>query len=399
MKTWLNKNIIGFSLASFFSDFCHEMTLAILPMYIQGITGVIYAPFTLGVIQGTADIASTAMKLISGFVADKVKRYKPFLVVGYGLTAFVALIGTTKNLFMILWYSIIAWMSQGIREPLRDTWISKIVSPECYGRVFGFHRASDTLGALCGPLSAFMLLHYNFSITSVFMFALVPGLLAVVPIVLLTHEEKRENVGGVAEKSDITLRNQLSQLPLDFIYFLGVMLIFGFANFNKTLFIYRAQSLLQQHDMSLHVAAGWALLLYTLYNIVRACGEFGMGILSDYIQRKNILAIFGFGLFSVTAVCFVIPAPHISMLSLFFACAGFSAGTVKSLEKSYAATLLPESVRGTGLGLLQTVNGIGNLCSSLIVGGLWSFVSPVAGFVYAAVLSCVAMCMMFGRRG
>lgn len=398
MKQWLNRNIIGFSLASFFSDFCHEMTIAILPTYIQGITGALYAPFTLGLIQGIADVASTMMKLISGFVADKVSCYKPFLVVGYGLTGIVAFIGTTKNVVMILFYSIIAWMSQGIREPIRDTWISKIVSPQFYGRVFGFHRACDTLGALCGPLCAFILLKYNVSIAAVFMFALIPGLLAVVPILFLTHEEKAERVTGSVEKSVITFRDQLTQLPRDFNYFLMVMLVFGLANFNKTLFIYRAQSLLAQHDMSLHMATGWALLFYVLYNSVRACGEFGMGVASDYMSRKNLLAIFGFGLFSVTTLCFLIPATTITMLFLFFACAGFSAGTVKSLEKSYAATLLPEHVRGTGLGLLQAVNGLGNLCSSLMVGGLWSFISPVAGFVYAALLSFTAMGMLLIRK-
>lgn len=52
-----------------------------------------------------------------------------------------------------------------------------------------------------------------------------------------------------------------------------------------------------------------------------------------------------------------------------------------------AADLLPEEIRGTGYGVLATVNGLGDLLSSMVVGFLWTAVSPAAGFLYAGTLS------------
>lgn len=393
-KNWLNSNIIGFSIASFFNDFCHEMTTALLPSYISQISGAAYAPLFLGLIQGVADVAATGMKLVSGLIADRAFFYKPYLIIGYGLTSVVGLIGTTSNIALILFYKSVAWMARGLREPIRDTWISKIVTPQFYGRAFGFHRACDTLGALVGPLCAFIFLKFGFSLTSLFLFAIIPGMLSTVPIIFLTHENKKEQ----PIKNTISFMHQIKKLPSEFNYFIWVMFVFGIANFNQVLFLYRAQEFVSAQSISSVIATGWALLLYIIFNFIRGLSEFGMGALSDYYNRRKLLALFGFGFFSLTSIFFMIPTTNKFFLCVFFACAGLSAGTVKSLEKSYAATLLPEDVRGVGLGVLQTVDGIGDLCSSLIVGALWSFVSPLAGFLYATIISCVAMIMLLIRK-
>jgi hypothetical protein len=51
------------------------------------------------------------------------------------------------------------------------------------------------------------------------------------------------------------------------------------------------------------------------------------------------------------------------------------------------AQRLPSEVRGLGYGVLGTVNGLGDLFSSIIVGLLWTYATPGAGFGYVAVLS------------
>ena len=393
MKQWLSKNLVGFSTASFLNDFCHEMTTALLPSYIHHIAGSAYAPFFVGLIQGIADAASTAMKLLSGFLADRVPFYKPFLVIGYGLTSIVGLMGTTSSLFLILLYKTVAWMARGLREPLRDTWLSKIVSPDYYGRAFGFQRFCDTLGALVGPLCAFILFKLNFSFTIIFLLAIVPGLASMLPILFLTQEQKPE----IKTRQPLNFYQELQQLPSNFVYFLLIMLLFGCANFNQMLFIYRAQELLQVHATSAPLAIGWTLLFYTFFNLIRGLSEFGMGALSDFYDRKLLLALFGFGLFGITTLFFMFNITQLWLFFLFFALAGMSAGTIKTLEKAHAATLLPEKVRGTGMGLLQTVDGIGDLVSSL-VGALWSWISPLAGFAYAVALSFAALALFLIKK-
>ncbi len=392
MKSWLNRNMIGFCSASFFGDWCHEMTTGILPMFVAQLVGPMYVPIALGLIQGVADAAATVTKLLSGWLADRVPYYKPFLIVGYAFVGiFLALIGTTHSVIMVFIYKVGAWLTKGIREPMRDTWIAKIVPPAFYGRAFGLQRAWDTLGALIGPLTVFVLLQRNYTLSSIFFLSGIPAIFAALSIIILTKEDKAETEPGALLV--VSFKEQMKALPSEFIYFLWIMFLFGVGNFNIVLLIYRVQDLFGQGH-SFMVATAQGVLLYAFFNIIRACGEFGMGTLSDYVDRKKLLALFGFGFFGITALGFMVNTISIWFWLLFFGCAGFSAGTVKALEKAHAAYILPESVRGTGMGILQSVDGIGDLLSSIIVGALWSTIAPGAGLLYAAVLSFVAMVLL-----
>lgn len=394
MKQWLNKNLIGFSLASFFNDFCYEMATAILPEFVNLITGAGAAPLALGIIQGVSDAASTIMKLVSGWLSDRAAYYKPYLIFGYGLTGiFIALIGTAQSIIIILIYKTIAWMARGLREPMRDTWLSKTVDPQYYGHAFGFERAADTLGALIGPICAFIMLQLGYSLQTIFFVAIIPGILSMLPIIVFTKETKEQ-----AKKESVNFWGQVKHLPPEFNFFIAIMFLFGIANFNQALLIYRAQSVLSGQATSSVVATTWAILLYACFNVIRGISEFGIGSLSDYVNRKNLLAIFGFGFFGITGLGFMINSTQLTVWFLFFAIAGISAGTVKALEKAHAATLLPENVRGTGMGVLQTCDGIGDLISSLIVGGLWTFAGPNVGFIYAAVLSFISMLILLIKK-
>jgi len=390
MKSWLNRNMIGFCSASFFGDWCHEMTTGILPMFVAQLVGPAYAPVALGSIQGVADAAATVTKLLSGWLADRVPYYKPFLIVGYGLAGmFLMLIGTAHSIGAVFVYKVGAWFVKGIREPMRDTWIAKIVPPAFYGRAFGLQRAWDTFGALIGPLSVFVLLKMNVSLSSIFFIAGVPAFFSVLSIVFLTQEETPQKSSGHA----LHFIEQIKALPSEFIYFLWIMFLFGVGNFNAALLIYRVQDLFGQGH-SFIIATTQGVLLYAFFNIIRACGEFGMGTLSDYVDRKKLLAIFGFGFFGITALGFVVNTTSLWFWMFFFGCAGMSAGTVKALEKAHAAYILPEEVRGTGMGILQSVDGVGDLISSLVVGMLWSTVAPAAGLIYAAALSFISMALL-----
>ncbi len=394
MKSWLNRNVIGFCSASFFGDWCHEMSTAILPMFVAQLIGAAYAPLALGLIQGFSDAVSTAAKLFSGWLSDRVPFYKPFLIIGYGLVAiFLPLIGTAQSIIAILLYKIVAWFGRGLREPMRDTWLASVVSASSYGKAFGLQRAWDTLGALIGPILTFVLLKMNYAFPSIFFIAFIPGLCAALSILLITTEEKRE----YHEDEKVTFFSTIKQLPSEFIYFLSIMFLFGCGNFNQALLIYRVQELLG-YEQSAIVATAEGVLLYAFFNIIRAISEFGIGTLSDYGNRTTLLAVLGFGGFGITALGFMVNTASLWFWLLFFGCAGLSAGTVKVLEKAQASFMLPEPMRGVGFGILHSLDGVGDLISSVIVGLLWSYGSPTIGLTYAAMLSFGAMILLLMKK-
>jgi MFS family permease len=394
VKKWMNKSIVGFCSASFFADWCQEMGISILPIFISQLSGPVQAPFVLGIVQGIADAGSTGMKLLSGWLADRVMFYKPFLIVGYGVAGiFFALIGFAKTVWLVLVCKVIAWLAKGIRQPMRDTWITKIVPSSSYGRVFGIQRAWDTLGALAGPLSAFILLKMQFPLTSIFLIAIIPAFFSVASIIFFTEEEGWQRDSA----AKIHLVTQLGNMPKDFTFFLFVLCLFGLGSFNHALLIYRVQTLFG-YEGSLIVATTSGVLLYAFFNAIRAVSELSIGALSDYVNRKYLLAIFGFGFFGVTCLGFMATTTHIFHWILFFGCAGVSAGTIKVLKKAHAAYIMPYDSRGVGLGLVEAIEGLGNLFSSTAVGFLWMHATPTAGLMYAAILSFISMVLLIFKK-
>jgi len=142
-------------------------------------------------------------------------------------------------------------------------------------------------------------------------------------------------------------------------------------------------------------AAGVSMLLYTIRNIAQALADYGIGSLSDRMGRKSLLALFGFFLFGITSVGFIYAA-DLYFFTLLFILSGISAATYTALEKAYAADLLPSNMRGTGYGILQTIDGIGDFVSSFVVGIIWALISPELSFVYAASLSFVSTLLLLG---
>jgi MFS family permease len=108
----------------------------------------------------------------------------------------------------------------------------------------------------------------------------------------------------------------------------------------------------------------------------------------------------GYLLAAVMSIGFIFAPARLPELIGLFGLAGFYVAIQDTLEKSVAAELLPREIRATGFGVLATVNGVGDFFSSIIVGFLWTEVSPAAGFIYAAALTAMGgLLLLFSSRG
>lgn len=384
---WLNRNVVGLGLTSFFSDFSHEMATAILPMFLSSIGASAAA---LGIIEGVADAVSSFVKLGAGWVSDKVGRRKPIVTLGYSLTAVAkATFALATSWWHVLLGRVIGWFGRGIRTPLRDAILADSIPPEATGRAFGFHRAFDTLGAVAGPLAAFLLagmLTYR----QIFLMTLLPGLLSVAAIVFLVKERPR------AANQELRFWRTVHGLPKQFKRFLIGVGIFGIGDFAHTLLILRAGDLLTP-PLGATQAGQLAVLLYLFHNVLYALASYPIGALGDRFGKRGLLA-FGYSLSVLMDFGFVIAVPSFWYLALLFALGGIYLGIEDALEGAIAADLLPEEVWGIGYGVLATVNGVGDFASSIIVGALWAGVGPMAAFAYAALLSAFGAVVLLRVR-
>ena len=130
------------------------------------------------------------------------------------------------------------------------------------------------------------------------------------------------------------------------------------------------------------------MALYVLHNIVYASCALIAGWLADHFRKTFVLAT-GYALAAVMALVIILTPMSLWMLRIVFILGGIYVAVEETLEDSLCAELVAKERHGMAFGVLATVNGVGDLLSSVIVGALWSRVGIAAAFGYSAILFCV----------
>ena len=156
----LGRNVIALSAVSFFTDVSSEMIYPLIPVFLTTVLGA--SASAVGIVEGAAESTAALLKLVSGWLSDRVTRRKPLVVAGYALASVVRpLIGLAQRVAQVAAIRVSDRIGKGIRTAPRDALIADSVDPSVRGRAFGFHRAADHAGAVVGPLIAFAVLRWE----------------------------------------------------------------------------------------------------------------------------------------------------------------------------------------------------------------------------------------------
>jgi MFS family permease len=377
---WLNRTVLGIGLASLFSDWSHEIATSVMPAFLATM-GV--AAAWLGLIEGVSDGLSGFAKMASGYYTDRFSRRKPIAVAGYVVTALgTASFALAAAAWHVLLARSLAWLGRGVRTPVRKALLAGSVTPESYGRAFGFERMMDTCGAIVGPASAVILLAaVDHRYPALFAWTLLPGLLAAALIGFVVVERERRPV------KHISFGASLRALPKPFRRFLVAVALFGAGDFAHTLLILLATQRLTP-SLGAARAASLAVGLYLLRNVLYATCAFIAGWLADRVDKRRLLAA-GYALAAAMALAIIALPASVGTLALVFALGGVYVAVEETLEDSLCAELVDEAHHGMAFGTLATVNGVGDFLSSVVVGALWTWAGTTAAFGYCGLL-CLA---------
>jgi MFS family permease len=362
------------SLVSFFADFSSEMVYPIIPLFITGTLG---APvLAVGVVEGVAEGTANLTKLISGRWADQAGVRKPFVVAGYGLAAFgklilgiapawpIALIGRTSDRF-----------GKGIRGAPRDALLADFTDESNRGRVFGFHRSMDTLGAVVGPLVGLAFLAVGVRLRLVILLAVVPGIVSVLVLKWLPERKAEPLAPG-----ETRVVPGASALPAAFYLLLGITTVFMIGNSSDAFLILRSK------DLGLTTTL--VVLAYVGYNLVYTALSFPAGVVSDHIPRSWLMVI-GYLIFAAAYAGFAMAGSSWTVWPLFAVYGAYIAFT-DGVSKALVSDLAPKEVRSSAMGLFQGVGGLAALVASITAGVLWDQVSDSAPFALGAICALVA---------
>jgi len=131
-----------------------------------------------------------------------------------------------------------------------------------------------------------------------------------------------------------------------------------------------------------------------LHNILYAGFAFVAGWLADRFDKRALLAA-GYTLAAFMALLLVLAPMNLPILAVVFVLAGIYVATEEALEDSFAAELVHQDHHGMGFGVLATVNGVGDLVSSVVVGLLWSAAGYRVAFAYSAVLFAIGAVLVW----
>ena len=378
-RSALGGNVLALSTVSLLNDAASEMIYPLLPLFVTGVLGA--SPALLGLIEGVAESTASFVKLGSGWISDRARRRKPFVLWGYSIAAFARpLIALTTSAWQVLVIRFVDRVGKGLRSAPRDALLADSVDASFRGRAFGIHRAADHAGAVLGPLIAsLLLLALADDLRSMFLFALIPGVLAMAVVIFGVQEARHTE-----ERERTKLRLSLRELSPELRRFLPVLALFTLGNATDAFLLLRAEQL--------GVPLALLPMLWAVHHIAKMAASAPGGALADRFGPRRVIAA-GWLMYAVAYVGFAVAdtAMHAWLL---FAAYGLFYGLTEAPEKALVAALSTGTRRGSAFGAYHFAIGMAALPASVLFGVIWQTWSPEAAFLTAAGLALSALLLL-----
>lgn len=385
MKPRLSPTVLWLGVVSLLTDAAGEMIFPLMPLFLTGVLG---APLPyVGLIEGAAESTASLLKIYFGRLSDRLPRRKPLVVFGYGLAGLVRpLMGLAQGPLQVLLIRLADRFGKGVRSSPRDALLADATPRDLRGRAYGFHRAMDNLGAVLGPLCAFTLLGLGLGLRQVFLWALVPGALALITVAFLVRERPRE-VPPALSGPGVALSEVPARAPLPGAlrrYYLA-LLLFSLGNSSDAFLLVWARGA--------GVPQAHIPLLWMVHNGIKSALNVPLGALSDRIGRRRLILL-GWALYALIYLGFATAGGVAAAWGLMAAYAVYY-GLLEGAEKALVADLSPPHARGRAFGWFHGIVGLAALPASLLCGLLYNSgaadgTGPLRAFGLGAALSALA---------
>lgn len=380
---YLTRTVWILCIVSLLTDTASEMLYPVMPIYLESIG---FSVLFIGVLEGVAEALAGLSKGYFGKMSDLMGKRVPFVRIGYALSA------VAKPMIVIFSYPI--WVlfarsadrfGKGIRTGARDAMLSAESSAATRGRVFGFHRAMDTMGAVLGPCFALVYLHfYPENYHSLFFIALIPGLMAVLATFWL-KEKTQTKAHAVTHNSFFSFLHYWKQSPATYRKLVLGLLLFALFNSSDMFLLLKAKNAGMDDTKVIGI--------YILYNLAYALFAFPMGILADRLGLKNIFIL---GLIVFSAVYFGMAFTQSTMvMAALFVMYGLYAAANEGISKAWISNIVKKEDTATAIGTYAGLQSVCSLLASSITGFVWFTFGAIAAFILTAIITLLLVIYFF----
>lgn len=381
----LSGNVFALSVVSFLNDTSSEIIYPLLPVFLALTLGA--SPFAIGLIEGFAESVAAFIKLFSGYLSDKFNKRKLPVFLGYSLAALTRpLLAFVATWQQVLFVRLTDRVGKGIRGAPRDAILASSVPPDKRGLAFGFNRAADHLGAVFGPVAAFILLYFLATnpddptaqdYRQVFLFASVPVALGLFVIVFFVKEKQIDHTEET-EKPKIKL--SLKEFDGNFKRFLVVIALFTLSNSTDAFLLLRAEQA--------GIGVAFLPILWMALHFSKVIFSLIGGDLSDRIGRKKTI-LAGWIVYALVYAGFAFVDSPWQAWALFIIYGAYF-GLTEGVEKALVADLVEPEKRGTAFGFYNLAYSITVFPASIIFGALWTRFNAETAFLVSATISIIA---------
>ena len=368
------KNVVRLGYVSLFTDISTEMILGVLPIFIVMDLGATVG--ILGLIEGSAEAANYLFRVFAGVLTDKIGRRKPLVLLGYGLSSFAKpFFAVSTSWGQAFAVRVIDRAGKGTRTSPRDALISDSIPKSEAGKGFGLHSSLDQVGAVLGPLLAFVVIPF-ISIRGVFWLSFVPAAAALIILLFFVKDTR----GRIQHRS--VFENAKSVLTREFVLLLIALGVFAVGAYDFSFVLLNAGALgVLENDIP---------LVYATLNLATVIIGVPAGLLADRVGKMPVLCL-GYMVFLGTSAAGFMIGGHWAYAFLI----AFLFGSYLSISDTVQRALIPDftklGLKGTAYALYYTMIGCASFAANAIFGALWTTVGRFAAFEFSVVTSFIGI--------
>ena len=387
MKKTISRTVWILALVSLFTDMASEMLYPVMPIYLKTIG---FSVVLIGTLEGIAEAVAGLSKGYFGKLSDTMGKRAPFVRLGYALSAI------SKPMMALIVYPLWIFFARtvdrfgkGIRTGARDAMLSDEATLQTKGKVFGFHRGMDTLGAVMGPAFALLFLYfYPEQYKTLFLIAFIPGLMAVGATLLVKDRPKRAVNVASADAVVRTSRHPRVSFfsfltywkvaPVSYRRLVAGLLFFTLCN-SSDIFL-----LLKAREAGLNDTA--VIGVYIFYNLIYALFSYPLGVLADKIGLKRIF-LGGLLLFAVVYLGMSV-SHSLTAIGVLFFLYGIYAAATEGVSKAWISNITYGRDTATAIGTYAGFQSVCTMVASVLTGFVWYRFGATAAFL---TIGCAAV--------
>ena len=381
----LPRHVVVLGVISLLTAASSAMIYGLLPVFLVRVMGVTMA--SVGIIEGLAEGATSVAKIASGLASDWIGRRKPFVLLGYGLSAAnKVLFPLAASASVVLVARVIDRIGKGMRDAPRDAFLTDVTPAPIRGSGFGLRLAFYTTGFVLGPLAAMALMAASGDdFRLVFWIALIPAVIAIV-VVMLGIKERRRVVTPGGPRLRLRL-SELARFTRPFWWAVVIAGLLSLARFSYAFLVLKAY----------HIGVDAALvpIMLVVMHLVYAAAAYPFGVLADRTDRRLQLVLGAVVLICADLV--LAGASAFWMAALGAALWGLQMAITQGLLSASVADAAPEALRGTAFGIYELAVGLATFVASSAAGALWMLGGPAVTFGTSAAVAAAVVLLLLLR--